>query len=117
MSTRATYEVDGYTFYIHHDGYPEGAAQYFKQALEFAEGRKGNMDYSPNAGFTEDFMRANTRAALTPSHEVHGDTEYQYTVSTEVNALGPYKFHIKAQTRKGDVFFMGQLEDFIEQYS
>lgn len=41
MSTRATYEFkpspNGYgppvAFYIHYDGYPEGAAAYFYEAL------------------------------------------------------------------------------------
>lgn len=80
MSTRATYQIDSYTFYIHHDGYPEGAAMYLYEALKHED--KRSRDYSPNASFADYFIRANNRAELTKSHESHGDTEYHYTVKT-----------------------------------
>jgi hypothetical protein len=76
MSTRATYEMDGHTFYIHHDGYPSGAAQYFRNAVEFTP-------EAPNASFADCFIKANARAELTGSHDTHGDTDYQYTITTD----------------------------------
>lgn len=76
MSTRATYQFKrkhyrDATIYIHHDGYPEGAAHYLLLALEQANGY-----LSPEA-----FLRGNDRAEITDSHEAHGDTEYRYTVN------------------------------------
>lgn len=87
MSTRATYEfrsTDGYgpksvTFYIHYDGYPEGAASYFRAALAF-------KCEAPNSNFADHFFRAN-RTELTEGHNAHGDTEYQYTVTQN----GPWR--------------------------
>ena len=74
MSTRATYEMDGHTFYIHHDGYPSGAAQYFSNAVNY-------KCAAPNATLADCFIRANERAELTGSHDTHGDTDYQYTIT------------------------------------
>lgn len=78
MSTRATYgfhssEKPDITLYIHHDGYPEGAAIYASNALE-EPGDNLRNDY-----FTaEGFIRANDRAEIARSHERHSDTEYRY---------------------------------------
>ena len=79
MSTRATYRFEpdsngitaGTTFYIHHDGYPEGAAAYLYAMLDH-----GNT----HGGLADRFHRANERAELTSSHYVHGDTDYRYTI-------------------------------------
>ena len=78
MSTRATYgfsssENPDITLYIHHDGYPEGAAIYVCNALEERSYNK-RQDYLT----AESFIRANNRAEITRSHERHGDTEYRY---------------------------------------
>lgn len=75
MSTRATYSFDGKhtprtTVYIHHDGYPEGAAVYFYLAL--CHGGHGRL--------VERFIRANDRAEITTNHGHHGDTDYRYSV-------------------------------------
>ena len=77
MSTRATYRfipknsVRGRwqsitTIYIHHDGYPEGAASYLEDAFT-----------------AEAFLAKNDRAEVTESHEIHGDTEYRYDITEE----------------------------------
>jgi hypothetical protein len=77
MSTRATYQFDGYesghdvTVYIHHDGYPTGAAVYFYDTLMNCKGQ-GNM--------ATRFIRTNSKAEITADHEYHGDTDYRYTV-------------------------------------
>jgi len=127
MSTRATYrfvpdnlrfddnakewwdsnEKPAVTLYIHHDGYPEGAAQYLDGV------------HSP-----EGFIRKNDRAGITANHEVHGDTEYRYDIS--VTWTGPdihRQVGIKAFKREGwgyettwKEFFDGSLESFVETY-
>ncbi len=82
MSTRATYQfksdrnsgTPGACIYVHHDGYSEGAAEYF--ALMLAHSNK-------RGGMACQFLRANEGAELTGSHESHGDTEYRYTVTAD----------------------------------
>ena len=77
MSTRATYHFtatehhQAITFYIHHDGYPAGAAHYFASMLALDNER---------GGWPCMFLRANDGAEITASHEAHGDTEYRYTL-------------------------------------
>jgi hypothetical protein len=72
MSTRATYQFNGgHTVYIHHDGYPTGAAVYFYNMLTHPNER---------GGFATRFIRANDGAELTGSHDSHGDTDYRYTL-------------------------------------
>jgi len=76
MSTRATYQFDSelfgrQTFYIHHDGYLNGAAKYFRKAVNF----KGSMPLAAK------FFRANDNAEFTSAAENHGDTEYRYEVT------------------------------------
>ena len=68
MATRATYQfpsINGnkVTIYVHHDGYPSGAAEKMDGCI-----------------YAEDFIRKNDRAEITESHMVHADTEYCYTV-------------------------------------
>jgi hypothetical protein len=112
MSTRATYSFAKHftrtgpshpalTLYIHHDGYPSGAAAYF-WAAHHHEGATGCL--------TASFIRANERAELTDSHQHHGDTEYRYSC---VNGV------LTAQQRVADgwrVFFEGPYWEFINQY-
>ena len=76
MSTRATYLFEKQwtgnpCFYIHYDGYPEGAALYLIAAIEFE---------SEYPGLAERFLRANDRAEFTSGHNTHSDTEYRYTI-------------------------------------
>jgi len=118
MSTRATYRfvpadlrfTPAVTLYIHHDGYPEGAAQY--------------LDGVRNP---EDFIRKNDRAEITANHEVHGDTEYRYDIHQPETALrlAPLLIDvgIRAFKREGwgdettwKEFFDGSLESFVETY-
>lgn len=74
MSTRATYLFKGGEYrpavcvYIHHDGYPAGAAYYLLNAF-----KAGGMS-------AEGMIRGNDRAEITESHDAHGDTEYRYTI-------------------------------------
>jgi hypothetical protein len=75
MSTRATYQFISewsgtHTVYIHHDGYPEGAAEYFTK------------ENGAPIVKVETFLRSNEKAELTKSHEIHGDSEFRYTVKS-----------------------------------
>tara|TARA_R110000744_G_scaffold341421_3_gene446672 strand:+ start:176 stop:517 length:342 start_codon:yes stop_codon:yes gene_type:complete len=107
MSTRATYQFknNGWsgldtTVYIHHDGYPEGAALYFKAASE--SGRAG----------VEGFIAANQKAEITASHEIHGDTEFRYTSHKgQLTALKRIDY-----TDVWEVFYKGTISDFIAVY-
>lgn len=117
MSTRATYQIADqiagtHTFYIHYDGYPEGAAEYFWNMMH-AENRGGGMP--------SQFLRANELAELTQGHDAHVDTEYRYTVD--------HTGFLKAQKRTGwdgdrftvptarwETFFTGHVCEFINQY-
>jgi len=107
MSTRATYQFrnNGWsgvdtTVYIHHDGYPEGAAMYFKAACD--SGRSG----------VEGFIAGNANAHITESHEIHGDTEYRYTVNKgQLTAYERINFSDEWQE-----FYKGTITDFIAKY-
>lgn len=75
MSTRATYQFEAKhctttTIYIHHDGYPEGAADYFYRLL--ISDARGCMAVR--------MIRANGGAELTDGHDAHGDTVYRYNI-------------------------------------
>tara|TARA_R100001244_G_C5157378_1_gene130554 strand:- start:629 stop:958 length:330 start_codon:yes stop_codon:yes gene_type:complete len=71
MSTRATYQFipadqtfkPAITLYVHHDGYPAGAAEYLS-----------------GVETPEQFIRRNRKAEITDSHDTHEDTEYRYTI-------------------------------------
>jgi hypothetical protein len=112
MSTRATYAFyqDGqvHTIYIHCDGYFTGAAMYFY-----------NMLVKPSSGnYATQFIRANDGAQLTPSHDYHGDTEYEYDIhvedgklSVDVRGRGSYGDY-------GDIYkFINDNSGLIENYS
>jgi hypothetical protein len=127
MSTRATYRIaaNSYSeseqqyFYIHYDGYPRGAVQYFKEFLsnleDLIEGegyRTGNCVVAfgmlPLSEFTRD-------------HENHGDTEYRYNVYHDQQQG---TFHVTGYrhtwgANPEDIwtrFFEGAMEDFIKKY-
>ena len=77
MSTRATYRFSksddwmnvNVTLYHHHDGYLSGAGLLFSNAM--GGGKKLTA---------ESFLRSNSKAEITVSHEFHGDTEYRYDI-------------------------------------
>ena len=75
MSTRATYKIDGVCFYIHYDGYMDGAAVYFWNMHQAMDKGRG--------GCAEAFLRGNDLAEFTQSHDAHGDTEYRYDLTDE----------------------------------
>jgi len=112
MSTRATYQFinDGHptTIYIHHDGYPEGAASYLWNLLH-AKNERGCL--------ATQFLRANDNAEITESHEIHGDTEYRYTVQ-EDGQLKAEKIirNWKDESHTTETFFVGHFAEFVNKY-
>jgi hypothetical protein len=108
MSTRATYKIGKTCFYIHHDGYPEGAAKCFLAAL-LCDNQRGGLETA--------FIRANDTAVITTSHEGHGDTEYQYTVSKGLLSVDAvvHDWNSGASHNKG--IFVGSVADFVHAYS
>lgn len=89
MSTRATYEVEGETFYLHHDGYPEGAASKFEaflsgmfvkeQASRFDRAEGKEFEWYQRRKLHHGFIAGLPRAEES-EHHTHGDTEYQYRI-------------------------------------
>ena len=84
MSTRANYIFKSgrktlTTFYIHHDGYPEGAAEYFQNALIYGDGKLNDPDT---------FLRANEDCEIS---EIHGDIEYLYEYNIKTQTISCYK--------------------------
>lgn len=126
MSTRATYnfkdESRDVTFYIHCDGYPEGAADYFSAMLEY----QGSME-THNHGLAEVFFRANATAEFTSGHDAHDDTEYRYDVGGKdaiytMNGSNGTRYsrqigRLRAYDTDDDKpFFDGTVEDFVAKY-
>ena len=93
MSTRANYVFyDGRTkignIYIHHDGYPEGAATSFHKAM-IQEGGRMTLD---------GFYRANADKAEW-SIENHGDIDYLYKINTKTQTITMYHKGVIEESR------------------
>lgn len=110
MSTRANY-VFKYgrrtlaTFYIHHDGYPEGAAEYFHKALIYGNGKISSPDI---------FFRANETCEIS---DIHGDIEYLYELNVNTQSIKVYKILF---TETGNTKYLHIKDDlymFINRYS
>lgn len=106
MSTRATYKFENVTYYIHYDGYLEGAASYFNNALLGSNGR---------GGLESRFLRYNELAEVTESHEIHGDIKFRYTVKKvdNQNILCAQEY----VDGKWEVIFSGTVYEFINKSS
>lgn len=116
MSTRATYTFsntalagEDVTVYIHHDGYPMGAAEYFRKA----------MDEKLDSGrqLLEAFIAANDRAMITRCHEAHGDTDYRYTTDGKQITVEHRKieFTDKGYSETWNTITESSLDDFISE--
>jgi len=103
MSTRATYqfitECSDVTVYIHHDGYPQGAAQYLNEAMT-----------------AEKFIRKNENAEITISHESHADTEYRYTIENHIITVERSHFDTEIRACKWVNVCRMLTNDFIKEY-
>lgn len=114
MSTRATYTFsntalagEDVTVYIHHDGYPMGAAEYFRKA----------MDEKLDSGrqLLEAFIAANDRAMITRCHEAHGDTDYRYDTDGKVVTIHhrSIEFTDDGYSEKWSCVYHGDIDEFI----
>lgn len=134
MSTRATYQINDSVFYIHHDGYPMGAANYLKkmliaQACAISLSDKMDSQQGP-VTLEQAFMYANERAELIvegvmlpqdvqDAHNAHIDTEFQYVIKerqdgiiVEAYDVGPFE----EITGGVEPFFTGKISEFTDQY-
>jgi hypothetical protein len=116
MSTRAVYgfsdEHGIHHVYVHHDGYPIGAADKFSATL--ASGNAWPLPRFEADEFAAAFVAINKRhqggVRLTSGPEAHGDIEYYYVVSQGKTG----HLYIEASTvNPTHQFFRGWLEDFI----
>lgn len=126
MATRATYRFDDQRgikdrqyervdIYIHHDGYPAGAAEYFKIALD-AKRESSISSGNPRRGLLESFLTGNKRSEITHNYTKHKDTEYHYIL---IQFEDEYQFQAFSKNIEGGdfhMFFDGTLEEFINQY-
>ena len=72
------------TFYIHYDGYPEGAVLYLESAM--------HASYKNRTHPIVEF----SKLAEPSTKDEHGDTEYHYTMYFPV---GGSRLHVKWETR------------------
>ena len=118
MATRATYQFKtnytAATVYIHWDGYLQGAAHYFNEALN---AWKANRKRDVISSLLACFVYANDQATITGGHEAHGDTDFRYDVECKGG-----NFQIKAYKRVSysseafELVFIGSLDDFITNH-
>jgi len=107
MSTPAIYEFQGQdsqpeaSLYIHHDGYPAGAAQYYLAAC-----------LRSDRGMFERFIRANERSELVHNGRSHGGSQYRYTLCGE-NTFAAHQRVSGSNVWK--TIYVGNLVDFILQ--
>lgn len=112
MSTRATYTIIDtlYSgkerethFYIHYDGYSEGAANYFYKLFACENGR---------GGLAEKFLRGNELAEFTENPANHGDREFHYVLKGD--QLTQYSCDWDSEDLKQE--FCGKVYDFVNKY-
>ena len=118
MSTRATYTFsntalagEDVTVYIHHDGYPMGAAEYFRKAM--------NEKLDSGRPLLEAFIAANDRAMITRCHEAHGDTDYRYTTDGKQITIHHRKieFTDESYNETWNLITKTNLDDFIFEHA
>lgn len=110
MSTRANYIFKSgrktlATFYIHHDGYPEGAADYFHKALIFGNGKINSPDT---------FLRANDACEIS---DIHGDIEYLYEFDVNTQKLKVFKVYSTEIGKEKSLYIVDDLYMFINRYN
>ena len=117
MRTRAVYTFtdsdDTFHIYIHCDGYPEGAAQYFANLRKFYNGKiKNFVAMEIGASFVYVNKTRYGNVYLTKHYNNHGDLEYRYELKTDENGC-----ILTAYTMPDNMpFFSGNLDLFLQQY-
>ncbi len=104
--------------YIHYDGYPIGAAVYFKAMLNAIE-EKDRCRNANRGGAAENFIRANRLAELTSDWKLHGDTDFHYQVEQLEDGLHleAYRFYYAENGQRNKArFFEGKVQEFVAKY-
>lgn len=120
MSTRAIYGfTDGtltHWVFVHHDGYPSGAAQKFAAVLNSK--RIWQLPRFEADEFAAGFVAANKDGQgsirLSAGPDSHGDTEYCYVVSQPDERAPLQIVAYDSGTPAGNKLFSGFLTKFIE---
>ncbi len=122
MATRATYTFKSSKgteahIYIHWDGYPKGAANYFKKMMELQEERQRPLS-DIRGGLVEQFIRANKNAEFTEHWQIHGDTQWHYEIDgTNLTVLElDMGGSDDSEDRKGTQFFKGSIDDYLKEF-
>ncbi|NNM59278.1 MAG: hypothetical protein HKM04_05635 [Legionellales bacterium] len=114
MSTRATYEFRSANchlldvtvcFYIHSDGYPEGAAENF-YLMHDSKYPDNLQDYASQ------FFRINKSAEFTKNRDAHIDTEYHYIFSRN-ETLSVFE---RESNNRWLSLYKGHWLDFVNQH-
>ena len=123
MSTRATYQfhhksyAPDTTVYIHHDGYPEGAANYIYLCLRYAMQLENKIRKFDETYFTvEDFLRCNLKAEITSEHETHSDTEFKYDFRNPLSGLFCLDSTVTVYSRRYSEKWEQQSHSTIEEF-
>ena len=114
--------------YIHHDGYPEGAATYFYNALKesskyYLENNDESWIESYGYKFMGNFIRSNANAEITHGSEGHSGLEYIYKmniVSRKITVLQLNWSKVKMsdyQFEFWDEVETYTLADFLKKYN
>lgn len=127
MSTRAVYtfkdDHEKFSVYKHHDGYPESAAEFLRQAIGKSWAYNENNSFPIDARFEASDMAAAFIAAnktggggvyVTKSAASHGDLSYSYTMYSRAGVLCVDAFKHGEQKKK---IFSGPLKVFAEQFA
>ena len=107
MSTCATYRfVDSnVTYYIHYDGYLEGAAIYFSKIVD-----------DPIEKWSENFGKKNDTAEMTADHSAHDNTEYRYDIYTDGTVIVQCVHYDNFERLIWESVYCGSLKDFVDTY-
>tara|TARA_R100000935_G_scaffold10739_1_gene21466 strand:+ start:79 stop:435 length:357 start_codon:yes stop_codon:yes gene_type:complete len=117
MSTRAVYTFANFEannfkdihFYVHQDGYPEGAAKYFEAMLYFA-----NLSEPPEP-IPMQFVYAVKDVGISPALQANrldaGDLEWGYTL-TESHNVTVHRIKNGTETEH----WSGSLDQFLNKY-
>lgn len=143
MSTRAMYQFDDYEtkakfrVYVHHDGYPSGAAEKFAATLKTTPGKYGQVGFVWSLPryeadeFAAGFVAANkqqeggVRLMSMLAKDIPPDIEYYYRVyfaklpsgkpyRNEAGDLSIEAYHIGSSFADKKLLFEGPLAQFIE---
>lgn len=132
MSTRAIYEFYEterkiISVYIHHDGYPDGAAMHLNRVLKESEWYFKDSDYIYD--FITRFVKEND-GELTSGYDAHGDIEYIYKIDLPMQQITTLELNwniIAEKTRKlryellkeeiFDVVEVCSIQEFLERHN